>query len=285
MAHESKPSKTAMLVSQAVFFKSLDPIIKEYCISETSSIAEEVLRRFHPLRSIWTFLLTLSLIRTFCTEFENLTLPGFMNHVVLRKWWIARTSKNILKDHGHLVVIGAGLDGLAYHLALTKNIQCYEMDLPQTQNLKMQFISNTKVQFLEMNFEVLRKRIGTESVQPIVYLLEGVSMYLSEKEIKELFVKLAEINKSTVCYFIGSFMELNSYGIANFHGSSQSLGYWLKHVKEPFAWGINKDNLPQFMENCNWECLEIQETSDIAQKLGLPLKVARGEYLALARRK
>lgn len=161
MAHESKPSKTAMIVSQSVYFKSQDSILSKYTVEDTVAIAEQLIKKFHPLRGAWLWFLRNKIFGWVGVRFENIILPGFMNHVLLRKWWIQNTALELLKDQGYFLNIGVGFDGLSVFLKRKQfALECFEMDYPQTQSLKKALVSGQRMQFCEMNWEVLQRELG-----------------------------------------------------------------------------------------------------------------------------
>lgn len=284
MAHESKPSKTALLVSQAVYFKSLDKRFNKYCVEETVTLAKILIEKFHPAKKLWIFLLHIPIFRRLAEIFESFILPGFMNHVLLRKWWINTTVRNLFTQPGCFINVGAGFDGLAWSLK-NKGIakSTYEMDFPQTQILKKSLLPIDIVQFLGLNWDELKDQVSKEEA-PLVILLEGVSMYLSEMEVKDLLKKLASLNSKAPCFLVATAMEVDEKGIAHFYGSSNLLGTWLRHVSEPFAWGIAPDALPVLLQDCGWQIEKIVQTSEVARSLNLNVNSARGEYLFVARR-
>lgn len=285
MAHETKPSKTALIVSQAILFKSLDEKFKNYCVEETVIIAKKLITKYHKLKGFWILLLRISAFRWLAEKFESFVLPGFMNHVLIRKWWIENTIIKLLSErNGYFVNVGAGFDGLAWSLAQRNLVKrSFEMDIEQTQSIKRTLIPANVIQFHALDWEQLKGEIGQED-SPVVILLEGVSMYLSETEVKELLTTLASLNNQVPCYLIGTTMETNQDGIAHFYGSSNLLGYWLKKIREPFSWGITQEALPRFLQGCGWQLEEIANTSDLAKMLNLNIKTAKGEYLFLAKR-
>lgn len=284
MAHETKPSKTALIVSQAILFKSFDGRFKSYCVEETVIVAQKLISKFHMLKGFWIVLLRISAFRWLAEKFESFILPGFMNHVLIRKWWIEKTIKEILSERaGYFINVGAGFDGLAWSLAQANLVnRSIEMDIEQTQSIKRTLIPANVIRFHSLDWEKLKGEIG-QGDSPIVFLLEGVSMYLSETEIKNLLTTLASLNNQVPCYLIATAMETNQDGIAHFYGSSNLLGYWLKKISEPFSWGISQEALPRFLHDCGWQIDEIANTSELVKTLNLNIKTAKGEYLFLAK--
>lgn len=287
MAHESKPSKTAMIVSQSVYFKSQDSILDKYAVEDTVAIAEQLIKKYHPLQGIWIWLLRNKFFGWFGVRFENIILPGFMNHVLLRKWWIQNTALGLLKDQGYFLSVGAGFDGLSVFLKRKQlALECFEMDYPQTQSLKKALVSGQRMHFCGLNWEVLqdelsKAKMSNSTGKPLVILLEGVSMYLSADEMKDLLRRLASLYEGPT-FLIATAMEIDEKGKAHFAQSSNFLGKWLQKVQEPFAWGSRPSQLAEFIEPCGWELKQVALTSEVAKQLNLHLKVAQGEYIIFA---
>lgn len=84
--------------------------------------------------------LTFGWVRKFYIWSEELLLPGDLLHVIARKWYIQRLTRELLdQGYSQIIVLGAGFDHLTYYYA-QQGVACFEFDAPRMANLKRQFL-------------------------------------------------------------------------------------------------------------------------------------------------
>ena len=115
-----------------------------------------------------------------------------------------------------LVVLGAGLDTRCYRFALSENaVRGYELDLPFMSRKKRAALAAAGIDagdtvFVEVEFGVeplgdAMRRAGIETMQPTLFVFEGVSMYLTENDVFETFRTVSTFapGSSIVCDVLG----------------------------------------------------------------------------------
>ena len=86
-------------------------------------------------------------------------------------------------------------------------------------------------------------------------------MYLREEEVKKLFQAIRSFFKDKV-RIIFTFIETDSDGNPNFYTKSTFVQSFLQWKKEPFLWGIKRENLPSFVNAEGFLCKEIFQPED-----------------------
>ena len=127
-----------------------------------------------------------------------------------------------------VVVLGAGMDSRPYRLVLPE-IEWYEADMPhiieekekiltalESDKTKLRVKSLHRVAFnakfdIKELFRAL-ERSGYNSSEPTLFLMEGVLMYLTLSDVKNIFQALPKVKGSRV---IGSVISSNRYILTN----------------------------------------------------------------------
>lgn len=193
--------------------------------------------------------------------------PGSYNYIVTRtKHFDEILLNEIANNIEQLVILGAGYDtrGIRFQEAL-RNASIFEVDIHSTQsqkknvlNKKISFTPPQNYTFVSLDFtkddlrESLEKH-GFSITQKTLFLWEGVSYYLPEKDVKKTlnFVSLCKKGSSIVFdYSIKSFVlgDHSTYG-------GKKLAKWLKKIKEPFLFGLAPEETANFIKECNLKLL------------------------------
>ncbi len=201
---------------------------------------------------------------------ERLFLPGIILHYGLRKKYIEENTLRSLKEGFRQVVnLGAGLDTLAYRMApSTDTVQWVEVDHPNTIRLKENFYESTgrkgeNLSLLSVDFtkdELFTRLKELSTLQPrlpTLFILEGVTMYLSEEEVRSLFLTLRKVIQAPI-RVIFTFLDpaiRTDYS----HGPLLSLYLLLKG--EPLFWKREQRQLPEFLAPLGYH---LEESVDAA---------------------
>jgi len=158
------------------------------------------------------------------------------------------------------VELGAGYDTRTARLQHNRQIRCFEVDLPKTQQMKRELlhqcgVDTSGVKFVPANFltddwlDNLAKA-GFDPRKPTFFLWEGVTYYLSREAMEKTFRTIATITPGSVVVF--------DYGTdANIKRYRKPLGLLakaiLKAVREPQTFWISseppvKKNLAALMD-------------------------------------
>lgn len=110
--------------------------------------------------------------------------------VIARTIVLDKMVEKYLNTHKDTIVINiaCGLDTRCYHMK-GKYVRWYNLDLPETINIRKQFLKETgpiyQIAKSAMN-ESYRDNIQYHG-ENILVIIEGLTMYLSENDIKKMF--------------------------------------------------------------------------------------------------
>lgn len=116
-----------------------------------------------------------------------------------------------LTDIDQFVILGAGFDTRAFRLPKDARVRSFEVDAPKTQAVKRQMlekagIDSAGVTFVAADFEKedwLSRLVhaGFDADKPVLFLWEGVIMYLDREAVEDTLHKIASIAKGSVVAF------------------------------------------------------------------------------------
>lgn len=230
------------------------------------------------------------LIRSGCfrlaaTTLERLTVPGILEYFALRKRAISRLANDAF-DAGitQLVVLGAGYDGLTSRVVRDRDsIAIWEVDQPATQSWKRRAVNETGLSSKRLHFvgSDLSEGFpalgaGFSSSQPVFCVAEGLLMYLPEQRVIDLFRRLRQLSPDK-CRIAFTFLEPQPDGHIDFSYQSRGVRAWLAAKREPFVWGIRRQEIGTFLESLGFRQLAI--TPEITKELD---RRSVGEFLVLA---
>lgn len=129
--------------------------------------------------------------------------PGVYEYVIARTKYIDALFQNFDDSLAQVVILGAGLDSRAIRFAgrLRKAV-VFELDAPATQQLKQARLSAAAIDlpanlrfvpidFTQTSLNVVLASAGFDSARPSLFILEGLTYYLEQTAIQELFTALA----------------------------------------------------------------------------------------------
>ncbi len=275
---DDRPSATACLIASCVAFHSRDE--RAVGLSETFVRAHSPSGRrlIQVIRRPW--------FRWLARTFERLTLPGFMQHVVLRKRYIEEVARrSVAEGCLQVLVLGGGYDTLA--LRLDSDALCFEVDQPATQEVKTGALGEHSVTVLPIDLatESLQKGLeeaeGYDFQSRTLFVAEGLLMYLKEEDVARLFRSFRGLggDGSRVVF---SYMETEGDGKVRFRNCTRWVDTWLNVRGEPFEWGIPRAELPRFLEQQGLRLVELADARTLRERYEAVGALAEGEQLAVA---
>lgn len=195
-------------------------------------------------------------------EFEKI-LPGSYCYFLARTKFVDKYfTRAVNEDIKQIVILGAGYDTRSIRL-LNENsdVTVYEIDLPGTQNDKLEKMkkakltkNNNNVVYIASDFNKttltdLLKNNDFNFDEPAFFIFEGVSYYLEESATRNVFEFVAKncVKKSSIVYdySLKSFVD----GSDDTYGGKQ-IQDWIKENNEPFKFGLHPDDNVHFMASC-----------------------------------
>lgn len=179
--------------------------------------------------------------------------PGATDTIVSRIRYIDDCLKGAISEGiEQLVILGAGFDSRAYRFAELSNINVFEVDHPNTRNLKIQKVIHIfgclpkHVKYVPVDFEKERLfskllSTGFDSSRKTLFIWEGVSKYLTKGAVDELLtdVSLNTSKGSSIVfdYLFESMIDKSSGSPL----TKRMLDFQLKKG-EPFIFGLPEES-------------------------------------------
>lgn len=200
--------------------------------------------------------------------FFNLTeknSPGLWNGFPCRKRYIDdKTVEALTASIQSVVILGAGLDTLAYRIPQLSALRVYEVDLPENIAYKQkQFedifgmvpahVTLVPVNFEDQTLESALKQRGYSFEEPSLFVWEGVTQYLTEASVRATFQTLAKASSGSrliFTYVLQDFLDGdNTYGLDSL--------YQRFRVKNPiWHFGLDPYDVAGFIGAYSWKVLE-----------------------------
>lgn len=194
----------------------------------------------------------------------NKISPGCHNFIYIRTRLIDDTLVSLVKKGlRQVIILGAGYDSRALRFnQQLLNCKVYEFDLERTQNYKIQRLKDHTVRipenlsFVSIDFtrETLESRLQQVDIsfqEPTLVIWEGVSYYLSKKDVSNVlgflsdkFSKLNLIFDYTTSDFVNG--DTSTYG-------AKEVQNWLKKINEPFRFGLSPDEMNEFVKELGYK--------------------------------
>jgi methyltransferase (TIGR00027 family) len=180
------------------------------------------------------------------------------SHVALRTQAIdAAVTEAIGQGVRQLVIVGAGLDARAYRLKGLHDVTVYEVDHPNTQSYKRNRASKLEPQAQAVRFvpaDLMRDSLsraleaaGFASREPAVFLLEGLSMYLSLESLAKALDNLSELGAK------GSLLLMTYAQPRPDDWRTRMFNATLAWLKEPFLSTFHPPEVAQLLHAHGWE--------------------------------
>ncbi len=119
---------------------------------------------------------------------------GIVNMIIVRTAHIDNLINKSIDEVEQFVIMGAGFDTRCYGNIKNNNVKFFELDQAKTQRFKIEHLKKAGIDISDINyvevdfstehwFDKLQKA-GYDPNRKSIFLWEGVSLYLSEKDVK-----------------------------------------------------------------------------------------------------
>lgn len=293
-----KASATAELIALSTVLLSHHPRDGRLVPAGAPELAARFLAASAPGKLRLFQRLSSSPLRHLLFGLEGLLLPGIQRHYAARKRFIEAAARDFIAAGGtQVVVIGAGLDTLAWRLARSlPEVLCVELDHPATQAEKGKAIDATtppNLRFAPADLgevslgEALERTGALDPGRPAFFILEGLTMYLSEEAVASALTACARYAAGTRVAW--TFLQPDPQGRLRFRSAGGGLiDAWLARKGEPFTWGIRPEEVPGFVAPLQLRVLEIAGPAALKARFLLPLAIdaqlPEGECICLCER-
>jgi methyltransferase (TIGR00027 family) len=185
-------------------------------------------------------------------------VPGLMNSLIARvRYFDDYLKKCITANLEQIVILGAGYDTRAYRIKGIKNIKVFEIDHPNTQNLKLQKIkeiySSTPehVTYVSIDFETQKLsqelyNSGYNKLLKTLFIIEGLIYYIPPKAAAETLTFIAKNSGKGSAVIFDYFPESVVNG-KNKTEIAQNLRIFPQLQGEPLQFGINEEEIEKYL--------------------------------------
>ena len=221
-------------------------------------------------------------------------VPGIAHHYVLRKQYIEATANQAIQDGvSQVVSLGAGFDTLLWRLHRSHpDITFIEIDHPATSAVKREALEadgnmgdNLHLLAVDLGEKallgVLQKFTAFDPDRPTLFICEGVLMYLHLAAIETLLETLRRLTRHPVQFVFTAVSPISS----PYSNTGPLLKVYLFFKKEPLNWTIERQDLPEFLQQRHFKTREIADAMILKERflsdsyLGA---IHQGEFLAIA---
>lgn len=251
--------------------------LEQYQPDKQRLIHDDLARQMLPGRL--RLLLTIFGFKPLRQGFFNLIERGFpgTRGALCRKRYIEDKLLEAL-DSGvdTVVILGSGLDTLAYRLPQLSTIPVYEVDLPKTIAFKESVLRKlyeavpTHVRLIPLDFDrqvlgdVLKSH-GYSADQKSFFIWEGVTQYLFETAVRNVFEFLARVRPGSRIVF--------SYILKDFIDGERTYGLerLYQQYREIWHFGLQPSQVAEFIGKYSWLELEQVGADEYRQRYLNPL--------------
>lgn len=205
--------------------------------------------------------------------------PGIYTGMVCRKRYVEDKLMEALQGGlDAVVILGAGLDTLAYRIPQLNSLKVYEIDMPENIDYKRKQLQSRfggippHVTLIPIDFETqplesVLHEAGYSFDQRTFFVWEGVTQYLTDQAMAATFQFLAKAktgSRMVFTYVLKDFLEgKNMYGAKSLYERFVvKEGVWL--------FGFDPGTLPDFVGRYGWKVLEDVGTSEFTARYLTP---------------
>lgn len=264
---ETKASGTAdiMCLARAASYKD-----KRECYSGSDDIAYILVPSFFKLL-LQSRLLMKPFIRLFYPK-------GMYEYIIARSKYIDAVFVQALKQGFEQVVIfGAGLDSRALRFQkLNQGNKIFELDAPTTQQEKLKVYRAKKLSVpnnlifvpIDFNKDTLAEKIkqaGFENDMKTLFIMEGVTMYLSPEAVDGTFRFISEVSET------GSLVVFDYIHSGVIRGENQYFGgkgtaNRVAKLGEAWTFALEEKDVESFLDKYNIQLQDHSRTQDLEDR-------------------
>ncbi len=192
------------------------------------------------------------------------TGPGLWTNMTCRKRYIADKLDEALGDIDAAVVLGAGLDTRAYHLARRSRIPVFEVDQPVNITRKAAAVRRVlgaqprSVRLVALDFErddllTALAEHGYRTAYRVFFIWEGVTQYLTEDAVRATLEGLRPVapgSRLVFTYVRRDFIDgTNRYG-------TRTLYRTVRQRRQLWHFGMEPGDVAGFLDDYGWRLVE-----------------------------
>ena len=238
-------------------------------------VDDDLAARFLPAPTRWLVTATPpALMRRLMMAAMERDGPGLWANFACRKHYIADKVTEALDSIDAVVVLGAGLDTLAYRLARLSDIPIFEVDQPVNIDRKAAAVQRvlgqvpSSVQLVPLDFErddvltVLAER-GYRADYRTFFVWEAVTQYLSADAVHATLESLRPAASGSRLVF--TYVRRDFIDGVNFYGAEQ-LYRRFRQRQQLWRFGLQPEEVAAFLVGHGWRLVEQLGPEQIVQR-------------------
>jgi methyltransferase (TIGR00027 family) len=258
-------------------------------------VDDDLAARFLPARMRWLVTATPpKLMRRLMMAAMDRDGPGLWANMTCRKRYIADKVTEALDSVDAVVVLGAGLDTLAYRLARKSDIPIFEVDQPVNIQRKAAAVRRvlgkipSSVRLVSLDFErddvltVLAEH-GYRADYRTFFIWEAVTQYLTADAVDATLESLRPAASGSRLVF--TYVRRDFIDGVNFYGAKQ-LYRRFRQRQQLWRFGLQPEEVAAFLDGHGWRLVEQLGPEDIVQRYikptGRDLTASQVEWSAYA---
>lgn len=206
------------------------------------------------------------------------TAHGIWGSVLCRKRYIEDKLRAAAATIDAVVILGAGLDTLAYRIVELRATPVFEVDLPENitykrtmlQKLYGEVPANVRlvpIDFERQDLETVLAEHGYQSALRTFFVWEAVSQYLTEEAVRTTFTFLAKAATGSCLGF--TYIRQDFLDGVNLYGAAPT--YQRFRVKQRlWHFGMAPEQVAAFLEPYGWQELEQMGSREFTARYILP---------------
>ncbi|MDD1691092.1 MAG: class I SAM-dependent methyltransferase [Methanoregula sp.] len=196
-------------------------------------------------------------------------MPGWSNAIRGRIRYFDDVVQNAPgEEFSQLVILGAGYDTRAYRISTLKgNIRIFEIDRPATQDRKTgivkkifgqlpDFVSFIPYEIGQGPWWPALEEAGFSPAKKTLFLLEGLMMYLSRKDVEELVTGIAEHAGAGSAVLFDFVPQSLADGSSDAEGG-QEIRKWTIQIGEPIQSGFDEEEVVPFLTSLGYSGVQV----------------------------
>ncbi|ORW04263.1 SAM-dependent methyltransferase [Mycobacterium kyorinense] len=261
-------------------------------------VDDDLAARFLPGRMRWLVAATRPpLVRRLLVAGMDRGGPGLWSNLACRKRYIADKLDKALDGIDAVVVLGAGLDTRAYHLAQHSHIPIFEVDQPVNIARKAATVRRVlgelprSVRLVAVDFEhddllTTLAELGYRTDYRTFFIWEGVTQYLTAAAVRSTLDGLRPVAPGSRLLF--TFVRRDFIDGVNLYGA-RSLYRRVRQRQQLWHFGIQPEEVAAFLDEFGWRLIEQIGPHEIVERYVKPtgrnLSASQVEWTAYAEKR
>jgi methyltransferase (TIGR00027 family) len=190
--------------------------------------------------------------------------PGLWANLACRKRFIDEKLDKSVHQIDAVVILGAGLDTRAYHLAHRSDVPVFEVDLPVNIERKRNVVRRAlggaprSIHLVPIDFErddlaVVLGKHGYRSDYRTFFVWEGVTQYLTEDAVRDTFGFMQ--NAAAGSQLVFTYIQRDFIDGTNLYGSRSTYRRF-REKQQIWLFGIKPGDVAAFVAEYGWRLIE-----------------------------